>query len=138
MKGSDQRASHLAPTNAASLHQAGQSHFHARQLRQLPSDLDKFCFCKGACLLALGTILKSQKLPDFIQAEPHTLRGLDKAQPFNVGSAIAADAPGLPRWLGQQPLALIEPDRFHTDAGKGTKLANGQVIVVQVHSMLCS
>ncbi len=101
----------------AGAHQVRQHSLHARQIGHLLAHVLELVLGQAAGLLAVGAIVEPQQLGDFIQAEAQPLGRFHESHPCHVRRAIAANAAiGLVR-LGQQALALIEPDGLHVDAG---------------------
>nr|ABO36572.1 hypothetical protein [uncultured bacterium pMCBF6]AKA86611.1 hypothetical protein [Serratia marcescens] len=118
----------------AGAHQVRQHSLHARQIGHLLAHVLELVLGQAAGLLAVGAIVEPQQLGDFIQAEAQPLGRFHESHPCHVRRAIAANAAiGLVR-LGQQALALIEPDGLHVDAGCLGKNANGQVLQIIFHT----
>lgn len=78
--------------------------------------------------MTVRAVLEPEQVGNLIQRKAEPLGRFDKTHPRHVGRAIAANATvGLVR-LGQQPLALIKPDRFHIDVGRPGNGPNGQAL----------
>jgi len=72
---------------------------------------------------AIMARIQSLKLADFLKGEASRLRLSDEAQSAEIFGAIAPD-PALARRRIEQPLALVEADRFDTHVPARGKLPN--------------
>jgi hypothetical protein len=81
--------------------------------------------CKLAGTAAILTCIQVQKLPDFQQREARHLRLPDETQTPHVFQTVVPD-PAPSRRFPKEVSALVEPDRLHTYATGGGKLADGE------------